>query len=324
MDKILNIRKDFNMKIEKLLQLKTESNSEVRNIIEVFFNENYVEIYEFNIIVNNEITENFEITYKNILTQLYEFHLTELFTQLTNNLRPYLTNYDIILLETPIGSLIQDLQENSDTKFCQKCGSKTGCNCLDVDISSFSGNSSSSGQQTTSNVHNFDPNKHLNFWINHILCRENDIPVDIINDVIDKVKTKLIWSNVISNITIDDIRDCLKKLKLSIYNKDCSLIYKKITGKIPWISDISLNKLKVIFNKVLLELKKINTERKNKSCYLYYIYKILDIILDNPKEREILDFIYLQKSETCYKNDMIWKKICGNISELEYKPTQRY
>lgn len=301
MNKINNIKKDFNTKIDKMFQLKTIS-SEVSDIIDVFFTKYQDMFYDFNTTVNVMTILDFEVAYQNILTKLYEYHFNDIFDELICILRPYITEFDINLLKTPIGSLIvEHTLESPITESSPIISSTT----------------------TESTAHTFDPNKHLNFWINHILCRENESESEVINNIVTKVKNKLIWSNIISNIRIDDIRDALKKLKLSVYNKDCSLIFKLITKRTPWISDVMLSKLKIIFNKVLLELKKIDTNRKNKSCYLYYIYKILDIIITNEKEREILDFIYLQKSDTCYKNDIIWKKICENIPELKYKPTFR-
>ena len=65
--------------------------------------------------------------------------------------------------------------------------------------------------------------------------------------------------------------------------------------------------------------------RTNRNYYPYYIYKILDAVIpeSNHEYRRILYYIYLQSSTTIIQADKNWKHITEQMSEFEYKITDR-
>ncbi len=75
------------------------------------------------------------------------------------------------------------------------------------------------------------------------------------------------------------------------------------------------------------------SDRTNRNYYPYYIYKILDAILpaegdpgETPEtrdQRRVLYYIYLQSQETLDNDDLGWKEICEELSEIRWEPTSR-
>ncbi len=162
---------------------------------------------------------------------------------------------------------------------------------------------------------NFDPNKHYKSWITCILGEEDKTEIEkskLIPKLLDKMKSLNIKPNDL-NVTI--IRKLLIKIKQTRFNKNTSLIFKLINKNydFPTISHDDKEKCAYLFYKVVYEREKtllMTDERKNKRYYPYYIRKILEYILE---DKNILNFIHLQKDQTLIEADLEWKKISEKV-----------
>lgn len=118
----------------------------------------------------------------------------------------------------------------------------------------------------------------------------------------------------------------LKELNSTDYNDHIPLIRKIITDKSPPpLKEKEIRKLYNYFNKAVdaFDIVKLPTQ-SNTPYYPYFIYKIIDQILENGLRKiKILECIHLQSRETLISNDKTWKKICKVVEELNYKPTDR-
>lgn len=166
----------------------------------------------------------------------------------------------------------------------------------------------------------YDPIKHAKFWTDRIQAKEStEIPEKVINAVKKCIRRDQLW---IENITCEVIRGYLKQLKMTIYNNHVPLIRKIITGKEPpQFSDHELRLLYMYFSMVTQVFNKIKSiEKSNCPYHPFFIYKIVEQILNNPKDaikrREILSCIHLQSRYTLIENDKIWFMICDYIPEF--------
>lgn len=178
----------------------------------------------------------------------------------------------------------------------------------------------------------YDPSKHCRFWIERIQAREaKEIP----NTVINAVK-KCIQRNKIRNvedITCVEIRKYLSQTCNTLYNEHIPLIRKLITGETPaQLTEQEIQLITIYFDKVIKAYNDVKDDTQtNVPYHPYLIYKIIEHLLNKKdtvdynksKKRifNILSCIHLQSRETLIKNDKIWEKICGNISEIKYIPT---
>ena len=182
-----------------------------------------------------------------------------------------------------------------------------------------------------SRIGNFNPERHFRTWMDRIYAKESEDEirsnkVGDINAIIKLIRDSLCSkSKSIEHITIDDIRLILKELDLTSLNKNTSLIAKKITGKSPpIITDEQYMQVHGIFNLVMESRDRVNTISKcNRIYYPYYISKILDLIIKDPNQRRILNYIHLHKETTLTDNDMEWLEICNIVPLLKgkYRPT---
>jgi hypothetical protein len=232
---------------------------------------------------------------------------------------------------------IKSVQSN----ICDYCGDimiqtydRTAYECIDCNLTKPIHNTliSISKNIPRSKIGNFNPERHFKTWIDRILAKESEdelrIPSLSLNcdQIIEKIKDSLISrSKSIEHITIDDIRLILKELRITALNKNTSLIAKKITNRSPPnITDDQYMHVHSLFVLVMEARDKINNINKcNRIYYPYYIAKILDIILTDPLQRKILNYIHLHKETTLSSNDVEWSEICNIVPLLtdKYKPT---
>lgn len=171
----------------------------------------------------------------------------------------------------------------------------------------------------------YDPTKHCKFWVDRIQAKENaDIPGKVINTVKRCIKRDNIW---LEQLTCPMIRSYLKELKITNYNDHVPLILKIITSKEPiQLSEYELKLVYLYFGRVIQIYNKTKPDNKpNCPYHPFFIYKILEQILNEPKEqrkkKNILSSIHLQSRETLIENDNIWRPICNEIEEFTYIPT---
>lgn len=182
---------------------------------------------------------------------------------------------------------------------------------------------SQEGQRTKHGI--YDPARHCKFWVNRIQAKEKkEIPEQLIKNL----KLAMIRDSLIDKRKIKcfHIRMYLKELNCTDYNDHIPLIRKIITDKSPpHLKEKEIRKLYNYFNKAVdaFDIVKLPTQ-SNTPYYPYFIYKIIDQILENGLRKIlILECIHLQSRETLISNDKTWKKICKVVEELNYKPTDR-
>ncbi len=212
------------------------------------------------------------------------------------------------------------IQSNTSELLCTHCGS------IHVLIGSVFENSQFYQQEGNRYAHGtYDPNRHCKFWIDRIQAKENTI---IEESAINKIKECIKKDKIenLKNISIDQFRLYLKQTKLSKLNDHIPLIKKIITGYIP--PQLNHKELHLLFNyfdkatKIYNQIKP--KEKSNSLYYPFLIWKILEIIIEDPqKKKELLNCIHLQSYETLIDNDKIWFQICKHNDKFVYKPTDK-
>jgi hypothetical protein len=191
---------------------------------------------------------------------------------------------------------------------------------------------SQEGQKAKSGT--FNPNRHFRFWWTHILASEPESElavrgetaeklIDDVNEIIRRDK------KILQLLTVVDVRLILQELvHTSNLNKNIPLILKKITGvSPPQLDDGIAVRVENIFSKAIEISERIRSDlRVNRNYYPYYIYKILDQLLDPTdfKQRRILCYIYMQSQDTVEADDREWEQVCMHLPEIDYVPTDRF
>lgn len=175
---------------------------------------------------------------------------------------------------------------------------------------------------------NYETNKHFKIWVERIQARESK---DIPPVVIKKLNKCAENDNIIdrNRISCQLIREYLRDIKETAFNEHVPLIRKLMTGIVPpQLDDIELRKLEIRFDKSISIFEKIKPANKTNCPYHpYFIYKILDIMIQNiNRKKQILSCIHLQSRDTLIENDKNWKIICEQIPffKNKYRPTNRY
>ena len=173
----------------------------------------------------------------------------------------------------------------------------------------------------------YDSIKHAKLWTDRIQAKEStEIPETIINTLKRRIRRDNIW---IERIDCETIRSYLKQLKLTLYNNHIPLIRKIITGKEPpQFTDHELRLLYMHFSTAIQIFNKIKgVEKSNCPYHPYFIYKIVEQLLNKPSDlerrKDILSCIHLQSRETLIENDKLWFMICDHIPEFSKSATNR-
>ena len=193
---------------------------------------------------------------------------------------------------------------------------------------------SQEGQKAKSGT--FNPNRHFQFWWYHILAKEPEEELGDKKDpnnlygekILKQIKNIVIRDHkVLQLLTVNDIRSILREIEKTDLNKNVPLILKKLTGiGPPNIPDNVTIKVENLFTKAIEIGEKIkHNKRINRNYYPYYIYRIIEAITsDSDTEiRRILYYIYIQSKETVESDDLDWERICQELKEIQYKPTDR-
>jgi hypothetical protein len=212
--------------------------------------------------------------------------------------------------------MITDIGEQS----CIKCG-----RCQDTAIAIIDDDGISDNKNIK--YGSYDPSKHCRYWLDRIQGREiGDITE--IEKIVEYIKKQLLEDRIknIDYITYTLIRNYLQKNNYSAYNEHIPLIRKLLTGiSPPQLTENELQKINIYFIRVIKLYNTIKPSTKiNCPYHPYIIYKILEqIMIDGPRKSAILRCIHLQSSQTLIQNDKLWQKICENIPEFTYIPTDR-
>lgn len=193
---------------------------------------------------------------------------------------------------------------------------------------------SQEGQKAKSGT--FNPNRHFQFWWSHILAKEPEEELGDKKDqdnlygekVLKQIKNIIIRDHkVLQLLTVNDIRSILREIEKTDLNKNVPLILKKITGiGPPHIPNYITIKVENLFTKAIEIGERIkHNKRINRNYYPYYIYRIIEAITTekDTEIRRILYYIYIQSKETVESDDIDWERICMELKEISYKPTDR-
>jgi hypothetical protein len=190
------------------------------------------------------------------------------------------------------------------------------------------------GQKTKSG--SFNPNRHFQFWWSHILAKESEEELGTKKDpdnmygekVLQQIKDIIVRDHkILQLLTVNDIRTILREIEKTDLNKNIPLILKKITGLgPPAIPDYITIKVENLFTKSIEIGERLkHNNRINRNYYPYYIYRIIEAITTekDTELRRVLFYIYIQSKETVESDDLDWERICSELKEIEYKPTDR-
>lgn len=176
----------------------------------------------------------------------------------------------------------------------------------------------------------FSPNRHCTKWLNHILALElvteignPDDPEDIsgeklVRRLLSEADRLNIWR---PRLDVATVRSLLKTIGRTDLNQNVSLLLKKMVGlEPPSLSERKRTRTELMFAQVIQTLAD-GAADGNRKYYPYYLYKILDLILEpDDSDRFILWFIHLQGAETLRNNDHEWKDVCEKL-EWEWRAT---
>jgi hypothetical protein len=182
----------------------------------------------------------------------------------------------------------------------------------------------------------FNPNRHFRFWMDRILSREPEEELGDKDDPDSTCGEKLLAQlrgiirrdrKILRLLTVDDTRAMLKEAGRTDLNKNVPLIMRRLTGVgPPSLVESACQRVEKLFSKAIEIGERVRPAgRTNRNYYPYYIYKILDAILEEEdlENRRVLYYIYMQGQDTLDKNDREWEEICMELPEIVWASTSR-
>lgn len=174
----------------------------------------------------------------------------------------------------------------------------------------------------------YETSRHCRYHLERILAIKNP---NISEAVWAKIHTWLKRNNFIylKLVTCPDYRRCLKEIKETKYNEHVPFIRQVISGISPErLFHHEIRLLYIYFEKAVMVFNKLKDgERVNLKYYPYFIYKIIEMILNKPEDRKrlqsIVDCIHFQRDNTIVANDRLWSDICDEIVEFIFKKTDK-
>jgi predicted amidophosphoribosyltransferase len=159
---------------------------------------------------------------------------------------------------------------------------------------------------------------HFNEWIAQFQAKETtDISDNIYNEILFELNKHKNLN--IKEIKYKQIREILKKLKYNKYYEHIPHIINVLSGKkAPLLSRNQEEQLRMMFKEIQMPFMKFcPEERKNFLSYSYVLHKFCELIeLDELLEH----FPYLKSREKLQQQDLIWEKICKELS-WQYIPS---
>ena len=159
---------------------------------------------------------------------------------------------------------------------------------------------------------------HANEWLSQFQAKES---TDISEEIFDKIMNELKKETYINlkTLTVEKVRDILKKLDLTKYYEHCHYITNRITGKpAPVITGDLEEKVRNMFKEIQGPwMKYCPSDRSNFFSYPYIFYKFFQLL----DKDEYLPYCRLLKSrEKLQEHDEVWKQICKDL-KWQYIPT---
>lgn len=167
-------------------------------------------------------------------------------------------------------------------------------------------------------VYSYKRENHFNEWLSQFQAQETtSIPPDVIEQLRCEFKKQRIKN--LSEITHAKVRTLLKKLRYNKYYEHVPFITNMLNGVRP---PSMTNKLEETLRKMFMDIQKpfdthCPEERKNFLSYSYVLYKFCELL---GEDGFLPCFPLLKSKEKLYQQDVIWKKICGDL-HWEFIPT---
>lgn len=177
----------------------------------------------------------------------------------------------------------------------------------------------------------YETSRHCRYHLDRILAiKKPNIPDEVIGPG-GKIDVWLQANNIkyLKLVTCPQYRQCLKDIGETTYNEHIPYIRQVKSNVSPERLHYSeMRSLYNYFEQCVVVCKKLTTdEHSNLKYYPYFIYKIIENILSDPKDerrlRSIIQCIHFQTTSTLVNNDKIWKIICDNIPDLVFKKTDK-
>jgi len=173
-------------------------------------------------------------------------------------------------------------------------------------------------EQEITFVYSYKRENHFNEWISQFQAQETtNIPDDVLEQLRCELKKQRIKN--LSEITHTKVRTLLKKLRYNKYYEHVPYITNLLNGVRP---PSMSNDLEETLRKMFMDIQKpfddhCPEERKNFLSYSYVLYKFCELL---EKDDFLPCFPLLKSKEKLYQQDVIWKKICGDLL-WEFIPT---
>lgn len=196
------------------------------------------------------------------------------------------------------------ISSNDGLSICYECGEIDHL-IIESDIPNYRDNN------TEKPIYPYKRLNHFMECLNQFQAKETINISEIIFNKILKEFKKIKVTNV-KNITLTQVRNILKLLKLNKYYEHSSYILTKITKKPPPILKRSVeDDMKQMFKKIEISFNKFcPTNRSNFFNYHYILHKMFQLL----KMSEYLEYFPLLKSKEKLSNqDDIWKKVCNDL-----------
>lgn len=174
----------------------------------------------------------------------------------------------------------------------------------------------------------YETSRHCRYHLDRILAIKNP---NLPQRVLDKIQAWLKQNNFkyLKLVTCPDLRRCLKEIKETKWNEHVPYIRQTICGISPdRLFHHEQRQLYIWFEKAVSAFIKIKDgERANLKYYPYFIFKIIEQILNKPVDKErlqsIVDCIHFQRDNTIVANDKLWNDICDEEKEFVFKKTDK-
>ena len=153
---------------------------------------------------------------------------------------------------------------------------------------------------------------HFNECLSQIQGKETtEIPDEVYDAILLEIKKQRM--NNIAELSVEKVREILKKLDLNRYYEHAPHIKHKLNGlPIPHLEPELEDKLRTMFKMIQQPfLKHMPKNRKNFLSYSYVLHKLIQLL---SKDEYLPNFSLLKSREKLHQQDQIWKKICEELN----------